>query len=352
MTTPHHDDHPTPAEVAATTEASIAEAPATELPSVGVIMPILNEERHLREAVQAVLGQDYAGDLHLVLALGPSRDRTDRIAAEICAEQPTVRTVANPSGRTPEALNAAIAALGDAQVVVRVDGHGLLAPDYVRTAVELLEETGAANVGGIMDAEGVTSFERAVAAAMTSRLGVGGARFHTGGGAGPADTVYLGVFRRSWLTRLGGYDPRFVRAQDWELNHRIRSAGGLVWFSPRLRVAYRPRPTLAALARQYRDYGRWRRVVARTHAGTINARYLAPPVALVGVVAGLVGGLVWWPLWLVPAAYLALTTVGGLTVRDARLRPEDRLWLPVILPTMHLCWGWGFVTSTLRLDDR
>jgi hypothetical protein len=202
-----------------------------------------------------------------------------------------------------------------------------------------------------MDAEGVTSFERAVAAAMTSRLGVGASRFHTGGEAGPADTVYLGVFRREWLTRLGGYDPRFTRAQDWELNHRIREAGGLVWFSPRLRVAYRPRATLAALARQYRDYGRWRRVVARTHSGTINARYLAPPVALVGVVGGLVGGVVWWPLWLVPAAYLTLTTVGGLTVRDSRLGPRDRLWLPVILPTMHLAWGWGFLTSRVRIDE-
>lgn len=320
-------------------------------PAVGVVMPILNEERHLEEAVAAVLGQDYDGPIELVLALGPSRDHTDDIAARLEQEHPQVRTVRNPSGRTPEALNAAIAALGDVDVVVRVDGHGVLDRDYVRTAVELLEETGAANVGGLMDAEGVTSFERGVAAAMTSRLGVGASRFHTGGDAGPADTVYLGVFRREWLTRMGGYDPRFTRAQDWELNHRIRRAGGLVWFSPRLRVAYRPRPTLGALARQYRDYGRWRRVVARTHEGTINARYLAPPVALLGVAVGLVGGFVWWPLWLAPAAYLALTTVGGLTVRDPRLRPRDRLWLPVILPTMHLSWGWGFLTSRVRIDE-
>jgi glycosyltransferase involved in cell wall biosynthesis len=315
-------------------------------------MPILNEERHLAEAVAAVLGQDYAGPIELVLALGPSHDRTDDIAEALAEDDRRVSTVRNPTGRTPEALNAALAALSPAaEVVVRVDGHGVLDPDYVRTACELLEQTGAANVGGLMDAEGVTSFERAVAAAMTSRLGVGASRFHTGGDAGPADTVYLGVFRRQWLSRMGGYDPRFVRAQDWELNHRIREAGGLVWFSPRLRVAYRPRPTLTALARQYRDYGRWRRVVARTHAGTINARYLAPPIALVGFVAGLVGGFVWWPLWLVPAAYLLLTTVGGLTVRDRRLRPTDRLWLPVILPTMHFAWGWGFLTSRVRIED-
>ncbi len=313
-------------------------------------MPILNEERHLREAVDAVLAQDYDGPLQLVLALGPSTDRTAGIAHDLAAADPRVRTVENPSGRTPEALNRAIGALDDVDVVVRVDGHGVLDRDYVRTAVALLEETGAANVGGLMDAEGVTSFERAVAAAMTSRLGVGSAAFHTGGDAGPADTVYLGVFRREWLQRMGGYDHRFTRAQDWELNHRIREAGGLVWFSPRLRVAYRPRPTLPALARQYRDYGRWRRAVGRTHRGTINARYLAPPAALVGVVAGAVGGLAWKPLWLLPTAYLGLTTVGGLTVRDLRLRPADRLWLPVVLPTMHLSWGWGFLTSQVRIE--
>ena len=330
-----------------------ADHPLEALPRparVGVVMPILDEERHLAEAVAAVLDQDYDGPVHLVLALGPSRDGTDAIAADIATRDHRVRTVENPSGRTPQALNAAIAALDDVDVVVRVDGHGVLDADYVRTAVELLEETGAANVGGLMDAEGITSFERAVAAAMTSRLGVGSAAFHTGGESGPADTVYLGVFRREWLTRTGGYDPRFVRAQDWELNHRIREAGGLVWFSPRLRVAYRPRPTLRALARQYRDYGRWRRVVARTHAGTINLRYLAPPAALVAVVVGLAGGFVWWPLWLAPAAYLLATTVGGLTVGDRRLRPLDRLWLPAVLPTMHLSWGWGFLTSRVRID--
>ncbi|HEX8972924.1 glycosyltransferase family 2 protein [Oryzihumus sp.] len=324
-------------------------APATSLPAVSVVMPILNEERHLEEAVAAVLGQDYAGPVEVVLALGPSRDRTDEIAAALAEADPRVHTVANPSGRTPEALNAALGA-SRSDIVVRVDGHGVLDRDYVRTAVELLEDTGAANVGGLMDAEGVTTFERAVAAAMTSRLGVGASRFHTGGEPGPADTVYLGVFRREWLDRMGGYDPRFVRAQDWELNHRIREAGGLVWFSPLLRVSYRPRPSLAALARQYRDYGRWRRVVARTHSGTINARYLAPPLALAGMIFGAVTGLAWPAAWLVPLAYLVLTTVGGLAIR-AGIGWRERLLLPVIIPTMHLSWGWGFLSSRVRIEE-
>ncbi len=342
-------DHPQQGE-AAEPEPVAPEPVDSPWPRVGVVMPILNEERHLEEAVAAILSQDYPGPIELVLALGPSVDGTNEMATSMAERNPRIRTVTNPSGRTPDALNIALAALSPGcGVVVRVDGHGVLDRDYVRTAQQLLQETGAAIVGGLMDAEGVTTFERAVAAAMTSRLGVGSARFHTGGEPGPADTVYLGAFLREWLDRLGGYDRRFVRAQDWELNHRIRAAGGTVWFSPRLRVAYRPRPTFSALARQYRDYGRWRRVVARTHAGTINARYLAPPTALVGIVVGTLAGLVWAPAWILPAGYLMVTTVGGLLI-SGDLSGRERALLPLILPTMHLAWGWGFLTSRVRIE--
>jgi glycosyltransferase involved in cell wall biosynthesis len=327
------------------------------LPGVSVVVPVLDEERHLREAVEQMLRQDYAGPLEVVLALGPSRDRTDEIAAEIHAADPRVRLVANPTGRTPAGLNAAIA---DASydVIVRVDGHALVPRDYVATAVEVLRRTGADNVGGVMAAEGVTPFEQAVARAMTSTLGVGAAAFHVGGGEGPAPTVYLGVFRRSALERVGGYDESMVRAQDWEMNHRIIETGGLVWFTPRMRVTYRPRPTVRALGRQYFEYGRWRREVARRHPDTLSVRYLAAPLALLGIVVGtllglisLEGGGILAVGWLAPLGYLALV-VGGSVVVGRGLSPGAWVRLPVVLATMHLCWGMGFLTSPRRLGDR
>lgn len=196
-----------------------------QYPPVAVIMPVLNEERHLAEAVAAIAAQDYPGELQIALALGPSTDRTDEVASVLHTEDPRVRLVPNPTGKTPAGLNAALAAT-DAPIVVRVDGHALLPPDYVRAAVAVLERTDADNVGGVMAAEGSTDFERAVACAMRSRLGVGSASFHTGGQEGPALTVYLGAFKRSALERVGGYDEAYVRAQDWEMNHRIRQTGG------------------------------------------------------------------------------------------------------------------------------
>jgi len=334
----------------------------TVLP-VSVIMPVRNEERHLAESVRSVLSQDYPGDLELVLAVGPSKDKTLQIAEKLAGDDSRVSVVANPSGQIPSALNAAIKAASH-DVLVRVDGHALLPPGYIATAVRTLESTGAVNVGGIMAAQGVSPFQRAVAWAMTSPAGVGSAKYHTGGNPGPAESVYLGTYRRSALEGVGGWDESYLRAEDWELNHRIREAGGLIWFQPEMRVSYRPRATLGALSSQYFHYGRWRHVVARMHADTINPRYLAPPVVvgamLVGAVAGLVGllslaagaGGLWPDLLLVgfAAPLLYLLGVLAVTATAAKSLPgRSLLDLPLVLATMHVSWGVGFLTSPRHL---
>jgi len=325
-------------------------------PAVSAVLTVLNEERHLRDAVASVLEQDYPGDIEVVIALGPSRDGTDAVAADIAAKDPRVRCVANPSGRTPEGLNKALA-ISHHPVVARVDGHAELPGDYLRVAVDALERSGAVNVGGLMWAEGRTDFERAVARAMTSRFGVGNAPFHVGGEEGPADTVYLGVFRRSALDDVGGYDEAFTRAQDWEMNYRLRRAGGLIWFTPALRVSYRPRGSLSSLARQYFNYGKWRGEVMRQHPDTVNLRYLAPPLALVAVTVGLLLGLVGigvrpllWAL-LLPAGYLAGVLVGS-AVTSRGLPWRAALWLPAVYPTMHGSWGAGFLSTVKRYIGR
>jgi hypothetical protein len=153
------------------------------------------------------------------------------------------------------------------------------------------------------------------------------------------------VFRRTALERVGGYDESFTRAQDWEMNYRIRSTGGKVWFSSSLSVSYRPRSSLAALAKQYFHYGRWRRQVMRTHPGSINLRYLAPPLALVAVVAGLVlSTFVSLATLTVPIVYLAAVLAGSLYVGRS-LPPRALLMLPVVIVTMHMSWGAGFLSS-------
>jgi succinoglycan biosynthesis protein ExoA len=325
--------------------------PLSHWPPVSVVMPVLNEERHLEEAVGRVLDQDYPGELEVVLAIGPSKDRTQEIADKLAEADGRISIVPNPTGKTPAGLNVGIAHAKH-DILVRVDGHGALTPGYITRAVEVLDETGADNVGGVMAAEGRTPLEMAVACAYRSRLGLGASTFHQGGKAGPADTVYLGVFRRAALERVGGFDETMHRAQDWELNYRIRKTGGLIWFCPDLSVTYRPRSSLSAVAKQFFHTGQWRREVVRRHPETANKRYLAPPVAVIGMavgtvlgIVGLITGIGWLDLgFLAPLGY-ALLILAGSAFEGRYLPWKALFWLPLVCATMHVSWGLGFLAG-------
>lgn len=310
-------------------------------PDVSIVMPVRDDAENLVTAVSSVLAQDYGGRLDVFVAVGPSSDDTEDVAARIARDDPRVHVVANPAGLTAAGLNAAIAN-APGEIVARVDGHATLPPGYLQRAVAVLLETGAVNVGGVQQAEGTTPFERAAAAAMTSRFGVGNARFHYGGAPGPVDTVYLGVFRRDAIDRVGGFDETLVRNQDYELNWRLRDAGGIVWFDPHLRVGYRPRGRLSALARQYFEYGRWKREMLRRHPRSLRWRQLAPPAALLANAAALLTGTTCSRrLLLIPTAYVVGTLIASASASRGDLGVARRL--PLIFATMHHAWGAGFL---------
>ena len=284
--------------------------------------------------------QDYPGDVQICLAVAPSTDGTEAVAAELAAEHDDVIVVANPAGTTPAGLNAAIrATTGD--VVVRVDGHAELSPGYIRRAVETLRRTGAANVGGVQRAIGTTPFERAVADAMTSPFGTGDATFHYGGAEGPTDTVYLGVFDRAAIEAVGLYDERLVRNQDYELNIRLREAGGVVWFDPELSVTYRPRGSLQALGQ------------AVLRVRTVEAHGGPPAPAVAALAPGRPPGgdrrshvrsgrraVRGARRWSFPPA----TSSPSRSPRRSPARSAgSRARLLAIFPTMHLSWGAGFL---------
>jgi len=329
------------------------------LPAVSYVMPVLNEAAYIEAAVASLIAQDYTGDFEVMLALGPSTDGTTEIVERMSIADPRIRSIENALGTTPEGLNIAVRATVN-PIVVRVDAHSELPTDYTRIAVETIQRTGAANVGGIMDARGETPFEKAVAAAYGSKVGLGGTRLHLGGDEGPAETVYLGVFRRDRLEAAGLFDENIRRGQDWELNRRLRKAGDIVWFNPALRVGYRPRSSFKKLARQFLSTGLWRGELARRDPAGNGIRYFIPPVMVLGVIAGLLLGLVGiaqaangkrsWTLagLAAPAGYLAFDVLSTLTVpreRDVR----TRLWFLLVLPCIHFCWGIGFFFGIAKL---
>jgi glycosyltransferase involved in cell wall biosynthesis len=323
-------------------------------PSVSVIIPVLNEERFLKQSVQAILNQNYSGQFEIILALGPSKDQTNVIAQELVQDK-RIKLVENPSGRTASALNNAIKN-SNFDIIVRLDGHAIVDSSYIKNAVNTLLESGADNVGGLMKAEGTNAFEKSVAAAMTSKFGVGNAPFHVGGKSGEVDTVYLGTFRKSALEKVGYFDESFIRAQDWEMNYRIRKTGGKIWFNPDLVVSYRPRKNILQLAKQYFEYGQWRKQVTKTYPETVSMRYLAPPVTVSGLIAGFVMVLFskildinWLQIgWLAPLVYLTVILLAFLSI-GSKIGLLSRLYLLLVLPTMHLSWGVGFLKGSKRL---
>lgn len=302
-------------------------------------MPVLNEEDYLELAVESVFAQKISGKSELVLALGPSKDKTNEIAESLKKKYKTKLTlVENPTGLTSAGLNAAIAA-SNFEVVLRVDAHSELSEGYAQLALDVLNETGAANVGGMMIAKGKTDFQRAVAYGYNNRVGLGGGSFHVGGSAGPADTVYLGVFRKSDLNELGGFSTSWVRGQDWELNKRIRQSGKLVWFDPRLKVSYFPRSSWKALAKQFYNTGIWRGALTREDPTEAALRYWIPPLLVLSL-------LVVFPAWI----YLGAIAV--VAVSAEKLDAGSKKWLMVVLPTMHISWGLGFWVGLFRGQSR
>lgn len=309
-------------------------------PSVSVIVAAAGAEKSLPEALRAVEDQDYPGEMEVLVAAADP-------ATAIAAEDEGATSIDNPSGRTPVGLNLA-AKSSSGEILVRVDAHSVVPSNYIRLIVETLARTDADNVGGRQVPVGTSFTGKAIAAAMASRFGAGDARYRIGGEPGPVDTVYLGAFRRSTFDRLGGYDERFLRNQDYELNHRIRESGGTVWLEPGLEVVYRPRDSLTALARQYFQYGRWKRFFARAHDWSLRPRQWAPPLLVLGLIASLIGAI-WWT-WLVALPILYVLELVAIGFAALPRLGAPALAMPVALAVMHLSWGAGFLLD--QVNDR
>ena len=243
--------------------------------------------------------------------------------------------------------------------IVRVDAHTELAPGYTTRGVSELERTGAASLGGIMVATGKPGFQAAVARAYNSRFGLGGGAYHgESAHEGPAESAYMGIFRRDILDQVGGFDETLRRGEDWELNYRLRTAGHIVWLDPGLRVSYWPRSTPGKLARQFRATGIWRGELVRRLGRGNSLRFFAPPLLLLNLVLAvpvlvlhLTGVLNGWLGWLFalayvgPVAYLALLVIAAVSSTGSL---ADRLRFSAVLAIMHLSWGAGFIVGLVR----
>ena len=309
-------------------------------PSISVVIPTRNAEAYISQSIDSILAQDYAGPIEILVADGSDTPATSELIRQY---YPEVRLIANPDKSTGHGGNLGFeAATGD--IIIRCDSHVTFPTEYVSRAVETLERTGAANIGGWQQPVGTTLFEKTVAIAMTTPLGVGDSRHRLRGKEGVTDTAFLGVFRRETLEEIGGYDTSLARNQDYELNYRLRKQGKIIWFDPELVSSYRPRSTLWALINQYFNYGRWKSVVIWKHPTSARLRHIASPALVLAFAAGGVLALVGilGPIAILLFTYIMTIVVGSVVV-GFRRREALVAFLPLVLTAMHLSWGIGFL---------
>ncbi|MEO8429891.1 MAG: glycosyltransferase family 2 protein [Acidobacteriota bacterium] len=334
--------------------AEVVTLPA--LPFVSVVMPVRNEGEFIARSVGSVLAQDFPAErMEVLVADGLSDDGTAQAVEDFARADPRVRLVPNPGRIVATGLNAAIAiARGD--ILVRVDGHCEIAPDYVARCVEHLQRGEAEGVGGPLETVGENPRSQTIALAMSSRFGVGGASFRTGSGLDRlVDTVAFPAYTRDVVRRAGPYDEELVRDQDDEYNYRLRNMGFRILLAGDVRSRYYSRSSIRSLGRQYFQYGFWKVRVMQKHPRQMRPRQFVPPLfaaSLIGAaVAAPLGRRTWIPFAAVAGAYTAANLAASAWTARRAAGP-GRLLLPVAFATLHLSYGLGFLTGLLRFAGR
>lgn len=325
----------------------------TALPFVSVLVPVRNEERYIERCLYSLAAQDYPRDRFEVLVIdGESTDATAEIVARFAAESTLeLRHLSNPRRLPAAALNLGLdAARGE--VVIRLDGHAAAAHDFISRSVEALETSGADCAGGPITSEGDTFVGRAIALAMASRFGVGGAAFRTGG-AGAVDTVAFGAYRQQVFERIGRFSEDIPHGEDDEFNYRLRDAGGTIVLVPAIHTRYTVRGDLISLWRQYYGYGRAKPEVLRRHPAQARPRQLAPAALVLALGAGVgratsgrSGGL------RAVCGLYGLGVAGASIAIAARKDPRHAVVLPAVFACLHLSYGAGFLAGVAELAER
>lgn len=320
-------------------------------PFVSVIVPVRNEERHIERCLAALGEQDYPRDrFELIVVDGESEDRTRALVERFAAESTVhLRLLSNPERRTAPGLNRGLRE-ARGEVVVRVDGHCVVAPDFLTEAVAALEWSGADCVGGPIASAGEGFWGRAIAVAMSSRFGVGNAAFRVSAREQWTDTVAFGAYRRSLFDTLGDFREDLDGGEDDEFNYRLLSAGGRILLTPAIRSTYLVRSSLAAVFRQYFRYGRAKVGVLRLHPGQTRARQLVPAafVAALGVGAALAMEGERRPLAVTLASYAA-ASAAAVALEGRRCGLKRLPALPLAFAALHLGYGLGWFAGLGRL---
>jgi glycosyltransferase involved in cell wall biosynthesis len=326
-------------------------------PLVSLIMPVRNEAKYIVPNLEAIAAQSYPqAQIEILIADGMSTDGTAALVEAFAAAHPqmTIRLIENPQLIKPPGFNKALAA-ASGEIIVMVDGHCLLASNYIQRCIEVLDQTQADCVGGVIETAGETTVAHAIALAQSSPFGVGGSAFRK---ANPSpsyvDTLLFGAYRRSVFERLGNFDEELMRNHDDEFNFRLTQSGGRIWLDPSIRAVYFNRSSLRKLWIQYYQYGLYKIRVIQKRGAVASWRHLAPMALVLACLFGLVLFAVSRrKVWLAPVlAYTVANSVASLVTVTQDLRRSQGLdalpYLPLAFATLHFAYGFGFLAGIWR----
>lgn len=324
-----------------------------QVPFVSVIMPVRNEGAWIARSVGAVLHQDYPSErMEIIVADGLSTDGTRDALLRLSGSDTRVKVIDNPRGIVPCGLNAALG-MAKGEIIVRVDGHCEIAPNYISCCVRHLRAGTAEGVGGPLETVGETAFAKTIALAMSSRFGVGDSAFRTRKDVTTfTDTVAFPAYPRRVMDAAGAFDEVLVRNQDDEYNYRLRKQGARILLAADVRARYYSRATLRSLCVQYFQYGYWKVRVLRKHPRQMGWRQFVPPVfvlALVGTALLALAAPGAFPLF----AFVGLSYLAANLVVSGKIAARSG-WghlggLPVVFAALHLSYGAGFSAGIARL---
>lgn len=325
-------------------------------PFVSVLIPIRNEGNYINQCLQAVSRQDFPSDLfEILISDGLSTDNTRALVAEWMKNDPRIRLFDNPEHIVPTGMNILILqARGD--VIIRVDGHCVIASDYISNCVLHLQKDGVDGVGGPMHSIGEDLVSQVTALAMSSKFGVGNSSFRTESGVTKlADTVPFPAYKRAIIEKVGLYDEELVRNQDDEYNYRIREAGGKILLAEDVKSEYYSRGSLKKLWKQYFQYGFWKVRVLQKHPRQMSLRQSVPLAFVLALILTLLLSFLvswgWLALIILLLAYFA-ANLAASTVSASGQGIKKLLLLPLAFAIIHFSYGLGFLVGLFKFWNR
>jgi succinoglycan biosynthesis protein ExoA len=338
-------------------------------PLITIILPVHNEAAYIERCLSAILAQDYPGQIEIIIVDGMSTDNTRKLIGQIIQHSAlrqtqgslfSIRLLDNPAKIVPIGMNIALRQ-AKGEIIIRVDGHTLIASNYVRQCVEALQRSGADNVGGRMNAVGKTLFGKVVALATSTPFGVGGGRFHYSEKEEFVDTVYMGAWPQQVFEKIALFDEELVRDQDDEFNYRLRATGGKILLSPTIKSEYSVRSTPRALWRQYFQYGFWKIRVLQKHPRQMSPRQFVPPAFVLALFVSII--LAFFPatrfLSLVTLLSYLLANLAASLLTAIRAQKSNQspfpiyhLLLPFTFAILHISYGFGFLLGLFKFWNR